>query len=99
MFSDMDKCLECMFKRDSEITPSSGELGINHLEEMSMANCLDASSVVSIGLVEDPKILLEKTYVREKPEVYSDGLLFREFIVEFERFLRKFVVDREINIE
>lgn len=100
MFSDMDFCFECfhmMKDVESEGSEEDGE-AVQTVIQQPIINYPDTSSVVSIGIEE----AVEAAEPR-KSEVVSvcclEGCLFAEFAVELERFLGKFLVDREIDIK
>lgn len=62
-------------------------------------NCPDPSSVVPIGIEEGLADLPEWKKRGVPARHCAEGCLFAEFVVELERFLGKFLVDREIHVK
>lgn len=96
MFSDIDYCFECMTDLSDYKRASKDLEQIQNIGDMQILNYPDSAGVISIGLTKETA---EKEAISSSAGKNSDDILFGEFLVEFERFLRKFVVDRKVDIE
>lgn len=98
MFADMDICLECNCKIERSGNLAPEPIKDDH-GEMALINYPDTTSVVSIGLSGEAGDRYDEDRGICASKLRSDGFLFSEFIVEFERFLGEFIVDRKVNIK
>lgn len=98
MFSDMERCFECNYKMETKDSLEPNLIK-SDFEEMAFINYPDTTSVVPIGISSESNDGHDDNRGACAPMSNSDGFLFSEFIVEFERFLGEFIVDRKINIK